>query len=114
LGALAPFWQTPPLLSFSQALILRGHTCPEYSAVLGYMMNGSDDFTRLLAPFCEVSEPVPSFVAGMNVGVISGGYGQNEFWSFMIDMVHALNGQDGDPPWSSPTTLTGGYGQRQG
>jgi hypothetical protein len=114
LGALAPFWQTPPLLAFSGALILRGQTCPNYAAVLSYLMNGSDDFSRLLDPCCEVSKPVPSFVPEMNIGVVSGGYGENEFWRFMIDMVHALNGEDEDLPGFGPTSLTGGYGQKQG
>ena len=113
LGSLAPFWQTNPLVQFSGALIIRGQSCPEYSASADYLMNGSTTFEHLLDQCCELSSPVPSFVPEMNVAVFSGGYGQNEFWRYMINMVHALNGKDNDLPMMGPTTLTGGYGQRR-
>lgn len=114
LGALAPFWQTDPLVQFSKALIIRGQSCPEYSATVSYAMSGAPDFTDMFIPCCEISDPVPAFVTDMQVAVVSGGYGQNEFWSYMIDMVHALNGNDYDLPGMGPTTLIGGYGQRSG
>ena len=60
---------------------------------------------------CEFSDPVPSFVDDMQVDVVSEGYGQNEFWRYMIGMIHALNGEDHDLPGMGPKTLTGGYGE---
>jgi len=114
LGALAPFWQTDPLLQFSGALIIRGQTCPDYSASIGYAMSDAEDFTNMFSRCCETSEPVPSFLSDMQVAVVSGGYGQNEFWKYMIDMIHALKGEDQDLPGMGPTTLTGGYGERRG
>jgi hypothetical protein len=50
----------------------------------------------------------------MKVTFVSGGFGPNEFWSYMIDMVHTLNGHDSDLPGMGPTNLTGGYGRRSG
>ena len=41
-------------------------------------------------------------------------FGPNEFWGYMIDMVHALNGHDYDLPGMGPMNLTGGYGRRGG
>jgi hypothetical protein len=115
LGALAPFWQTDPLLQFRGALIIRGQTCPEYSASTSYMMMHTDaDFTEILPPDCEVSVPVPGFLADHQVVVVSAGYAHDMFWKYMIDMVHALNGNDYDLPGMGPTTLTGGYGRRSG
>lgn len=114
LGALTPFWQPDPLLQFSGALIIRGESCPEFSASLSYAMAGMEDFPKLLSPCCEPSDPFPSFMEDMPVYVVSGGYGQNEFWRYMIDMIHALNGDDSDLPGMGPTNLTGGYGRTSG
>ena len=114
LGALAPFWQTDPLLQFCRALIIRGQNCPEYSASISHSMSSAADFTNMFSRCCEISAPVPGFLADMQVVVASGGYGQNEFWEYMIDMIHALNGNDHDLPGMGPTTLTGGYGKRSG
>lgn len=114
LGALAPFWQTNPLLGFSGALIIRGQTCPNYSASIGYAMIGADHLVNLFSSCCETSEPAPSFLSGMQVAVVSGGYGPNEFWRFMIGMIHALNGENQDLPGLEATTLIGGYGERRG
>lgn len=115
LGSMAPFWQNDPLIAFAGALFIRGGTCPEYSASASYVMNSAidaRDFKRLLRTSCEVSTPVPSFVPDMNVAVVSGGFGPNEFWKYMIGMIHALNGEDEDLPGMAPKTLTGGYGER--
>jgi hypothetical protein len=78
------------------------------------MMGAMPNLRELLSPSCESSELFPTYVEDMNVTVVSGGFGPNEFWSYMIDMVHALNGHDSDLPGMGPTNLTGGYGRRSG
>lgn len=112
LGALAPFWQNDPLTQFSEALIIRAESYPDYSASIAPWLVGDDSIIKLLAPYCEVSDSFNSFVKGMNVFVVSGGYGENEFWRFLINMVHALNGEDLDVPGVEPSGLTGGYGDK--
>lgn len=114
LGALCPLWQAEPLLQFAGALIIRGETCPQFSASLSHAMAGMENFPDLLSSCCESSEPFPSFLEDMAVYVVSSGYGQNEFWQYMIDMVHALNGDDSDLPGMGPTNLTGDYGRISG
>lgn len=116
LGKLAPIWQTDKPLPFSGGLIMRGQHCPQYSARINYVMGPlNSDFTRALSECCEFSEPVPSFEPELlGVSVASMGYGQNEFWSFLIAMVHALNGDDDDLPGLYPTKFIGGYGLRSG
>ena len=112
LGAMAPFWQADPLIQFIGALILRGQTQPEFSASTSYFMTGMETLPDdLLNPSCEVSRSVPSYVSEMYVNVVSGGFGPNEFWRYMIDLVHALNGHDDE--YCPPRNMTGGYGVRQ-
>jgi hypothetical protein len=41
--------------------------------------------------------------------IFSCGFSQNEFWTWMIDFVHALNGNDDE--YCPPSKLTGGYGE---
>ena len=113
LGALAPFWQTDPSVEFRRGLIIRGQSCPEYSAAISYAMGTAQDFTGMFVPQCEISYPVPSCVEGLRVVVISEGYSENSFWQFMIGMIHALNGNDSEYA-PAPKALIGGYGQRSG
>jgi hypothetical protein len=75
---------------------------------------GSPEMKELFSPCCELSEPFTPHTAGMHGFVISGGFGPNEFWSYMIDLMHALNGHDYDLPGMGPKNLTGGYGMRSG
>jgi len=114
LTALAPLWQTDPLLAFIGALILRGQGHPEASAKISYFMCGTPELKSLLADCCEASDPFEPFVADACGYVVSGGFDKNEFWEFMIDLVHALNGDDNSEYTGPPKTLTGGYGIRRG
>jgi hypothetical protein len=54
LGAFAPFWQIEPLVQFAGALVIRGQSCPEYSASISYYMSRAPDFLALLSPSCEI------------------------------------------------------------
>ena len=114
LGALAPIWSPDPLLNFTGALIIRGHTCPDYSGSISYLRGVMPNLLSLLSPSCEYSEMFPSFVEDTQVTVVSGGFGPNEFWSYMLEMIHALNGHDSDLPGMGAANLTGGYGRRIG
>ena len=103
-GRLTPYYNSPaPLLSAAD--------CPKYSASIGYTLSTSDDVANLFARCCEISEPVPSFLTGMPV-VLSWGLRAERVLRCMIEMIHALNGDDEDLPGIGPTTLTGGYGER--
>lgn len=113
LGELTRFWQTEHMVQFHGALILRGQTCPEFSASTAYAMTGSETLAQeLLNEPCELSPPFKSFVEDMYITVFSGGYGPNEFWRFMIGLVHSLNGHDSE--FFPPRNMTGGYGERKG
>ncbi len=111
LGALAPFWQKDPFMQFIGALIIRGQRHPNWSASTSYMMSGMEDISGVVNDGCDVSAAFPSFVEDTFTHVVSGDFGPNEFWRFMIDLVHSLNGHDHE--YCLPTTLTGGYGARK-
>ncbi|MBL7731124.1 MAG: hypothetical protein JNM88_08105 [Chitinophagaceae bacterium] len=115
LGKLAPLWVGQDFLFFSEALIIRGQTCPEYSGRISAMYSGADSIEERLVPCCEASSPFENKKMNMNVFVLSCGYGQNSFWSFLLSMIHKLNGENPDYEYvPQPSTLTGGYGYRKG
>lgn len=112
LDALGALWQTPPTVAYSDALILRGQTHRDSSARISPMWTGATNLTGRLNEGCETSRPLPSHISKDTFAyAVSGGFGPNEFWEFMIDMVYALNGDDIEQI-SSPDYLTGGYGVR--
>jgi len=114
LKQLTPFWQKNPLVQFAGGLILRGQNRPEYSSGISMIMGGMKDPQNRLINSCEGSEAVPSFLDGMNVSVYSTGYGQNEFWIFLMNLVHFLNGHGDGWSNSKPINFTAPYGQSSG
>jgi hypothetical protein len=113
LGALSPFWQENPMVQFIGALIIRGQGQPDCSSSVNYLLTSSDkSIEELLIPECEASPPFVSFVTDMMGYIVSSGFGQNEFWKWMIEFVHALNGNDDEH--CPPSKMTGGYGVREG
>jgi hypothetical protein len=111
LSALTALWRPEPTIAFRDALILRAPNHPDSSARIFSMWTGNPDLASLLAEGCETSQPLPCYDPEMFAYAVSGGFGRNEFWEYMISMVYALNGDDIEQ-LSSPEYLTGGYGIR--
>lgn len=114
LSELTIFGGKEPLVQFAGGLILRGENWPNYSSGISMIMGGSKEPQKLLIESCEACEAVPSFDEHLNVSVYSTGYGENEFWNFLMNLVHFLNGQMKDVPQNAPINFTASYGQRNG
>lgn len=114
LGALGPLWHDDPLNRFFGALILRGQTHPDRSARIVYNMFSSPRAIEMwLPPGGDISPPFTG-ATSKHEHVVSEGFGHNEFWHFMIDLVHTLNGAYGGHGGRKvPETLRGGYGLRR-
>jgi hypothetical protein len=110
IGGLAPLWIEGPC-EFQGGLIIRGQSHPDYSASVHYVFSNLDIHPKkILRGSCEFSEPFQSTLANLRLFTVCGGFGKNEFWKFMIDMIHTLN--DPSDNYQSPKDLTGGYGIR--
>lgn len=113
LGALAPIWQQPNWASFMGGLIVQGHTHPKCSAQIAYAITASKNLVHY-RPGCEWSASFSAYRSDptapeMPCHVLCTGFGESEFWDYMIELVHHLNGHASDSG-PVPTKLVGGYG----
>lgn len=96
LQAFSELWQVDPRLPFAGALILRGQYYQDLSAQIEMIDTDEGiDIEKHLPPGGEASamfKAVPgNHAKATDSWVVSTGFGENEFWSFMMGFVHALN-----------------------
>lgn len=96
LSALKGLWQVDPRIPFNGALILRGQNHPDYSAQIRLYDSNLEVDMKMHTP---VGAEMPESFKAVQVHLpfetdswaISFGFGKNQFWEFMIDLIQTLN-----------------------
>lgn len=119
LGALNGLWLKTHWMPYFGGLIIRADTHPNKSARIHHFIAGQERMTELLPDPCELSPSFPVYAFTKEsipendlIGYryfFSTGFSENEFWSFMLDFFHELNGHN-DEFFSGHRTLSDGYG----
>ncbi len=96
---------------FLGGLIIRAQSMPERSGGLVFDWLPDDRRDEMLRKGCEVSRPFGNGTRnGEKPYMVSSGFGLNEFWGFLLDLVYTLNMSNTD---KSPETHIGeSYGFR--
>ena len=93
IDALSPLWESTPGMPTAGALILRGQTHPTKSAVIGTQVGDVPPDDESVLEHGHGFKSQNKIISKDSWEcVTSFGFSENTFWSFLIDLVHQLNG----------------------
>ena len=97
---------------FLGGMILRAHNMPERSGTFMFQWMTDEHRDEIVGKGCEVSLPFGNGTRNHERPyMVSGGFGVNEFWGFLLDFVDFLNDTKSDNP--AALSIAGNYGFKQ-